>query len=77
MEIRSYRTYVKCSLFKSTFQKCLPLLPIRVLRGHVCQPHIEEGGEDKGEEGDCGPAHQVQDRSKVGKGLRDEEKAED
>ena len=54
-----------------------PVFPIWVLRGVVHQPHVEVGGEDKGEEGDRGPAHQVQDGPEVGQSLRDEQKEED
>jgi hypothetical protein len=51
----------------------LPLFPFFVRHAHVHEPHVEEGGKDKGEEGDGRPTHQVQDRPEVGDRLRDEE----
>jgi hypothetical protein len=54
----------------------LPLLPFLVVYSHVDEPHVEEGGEDEGEKGDGGAAHQVQDGPEVGDGLRDEEQAQ-
>jgi hypothetical protein len=54
----------------------VPLLALWVFGGHVDEPHVKEGGEDEGEEGDGGAAHQVQDGPEVGQSLRDEQKAE-
>ncbi len=55
----------------------LPLLTLRVFGGNVDEPHVEEGGEDEGEEGDSGAPYQVQDGPEVRKRLRDEQQAED
>jgi hypothetical protein len=46
----------------------VPLFPCWVLRGRIDEPHVEEGGEDEGEEGDCGATHQVQEHGEVGHG---------
>ncbi len=54
----------------------LPLFPFLVFYSHVDEPHVEEGGEDEGEKGDGGAAHQVQDGPEVGDGLRDEEQGQ-
>jgi hypothetical protein len=54
----------------------VPLLTLWVFGGHVDEPHVEEGGEDEGEKGDGGAAHQVQDGPEVGQRLRDEQQAE-
>ncbi len=54
----------------------LPLFPFLVVYSHVDEPHVEEGGEDEGEEGNGGAPNQVQDGPEVGDGLGDEEQAQ-
>ena len=43
----------------------------------VSEPHVEEGGEDEGEQGDRGGPDQVQDRAEAWDRLGDEQEAED
>ena len=42
----------------------------------VSEPHVEEGGEDEGEQGDRGGPDQVQDRAEAWDRLGDEQQTE-
>ena len=75
------------SLYLSLYLPCLtqslvsfldpPLCAVLGPDGSVGQLHVEQRGEDEGEKGDGGAAHQVQDGPEAGHGLGDEQEDED